>query len=169
MRKKAYKNIIILLLIIAAIFVSSPSVFAAKPKKQKGKQGAKKTEAADQKEKAAKKVRTEIKYVGFEAKRNPFAPPKEVAMLIATSNKTDVLEKIESIKIPKIDIQGIIWSRSMPQVIVNGTVMKVGDYISEFQIKEVNRNAIILFYKGKDYLMKMQQSQNKTKKQKRKK
>ena len=77
-------------------------------------------------------------------------------------------EKIESVKIPKIDVQGIIWSKTMPQVIINGDVMKAGDYIEEFQIKEVTQKGIILFYKGKEYLMKMQDYKNMQQKTKKK-
>ena len=115
-----------------------------------------------------KKERTEIKYTGFEAKRNPFAPPQVVAKMLLKPDKIDGFAKIESVKIPKIDLQGIIWSKTMPQVIINGSVMKAGDYIQEFQIKEVTRKGIILFHKGKEYLMKMQSYERKTKKKKRK-
>ncbi len=162
MRKKFYKNLFISLLIIAAMFVNITAVFAAKPKR--GKQSAKKAADAQKKKKAAKRVRTEIKYTGFEAKRNPFAPPKKVAKMLAKPDKIEGFEKIETVKIPKIDVQGIIWSKIMPQVIINGSVMKTGDYIQEFQIKEITRKGIILFHKGKEYLMKMEQYQNKTKK-----
>lgn len=165
MRKKTYKNLFISLMLILALFANSSLVLAAKPKKQRGKKSAKKAKNADKKEKRA---RTEIKYTGFEAKRNPFAPPKEVAKMLVRPDKIDGFEKIESVKIPKIDVQGIIWSKTMPQVIINGDVMKAGDYIEEFQIKEVTRKGIILFHKGKEYLMKMQSYQRKGKKIKKK-
>ncbi len=164
MRKKSYKNLFISLLIIAAVFVNISSAFAAKSKKHKGKQSAKKAADTVQKKKKARKLRTEIKYTGFEAKRNPFAPPEKVAKMLAKPDEINGAEKIETVKLPKVDVQGIVWSKTMPQVIVNETVMKVGDYIQEFQIKEITRNGIILFHKGKEYLMKIQKHNNKKKK-----
>ncbi len=165
MRKNFYKNIFISLLVIAAMFANTSVVFAAKPKKQKGK---KKAAAAVQKKKAAKKVRTEIKYIGFEAKRNPFALPKKVAKMLAEPQDIDGFERIKTVNLPRVDLQGIIWSKTMPQAIINESVMKAGDYIQEFQIKGITKNGIILFYKGKDYLINMQKYQNKTKKTKKK-
>ena len=167
MRKNFLKNLIISFLVITTVFSNSAVLLAAKPKKQKGKKSAKKAEEAAKKKKASKRLRSEIKYTGFEAKRNPFAPPKKVAKMLSKPDELDGFEKIETVKIPKIDVQGIIWSKTLPQVIVNGAVMKAGDYIEEFEIKEVTRRGIILFHKGKEYLMKMQNYQNKKKKTKR--
>ena len=159
MRKKSYKNLFISLVIILAFFADTSLALAAKT--------AEKEEAAVEKEEALKRVRTEIKYTGFESKRNPFAPPKEVASMLSKPDKIDGFEKIESVNMPAIDLQGIIWSKSMPQVIINGSVMKAGDYIAEFQIKEVIQRGIILFHKGKEYLIKMQDYEKNQKKTKR--
>ena len=167
MKKKSYKNLFICWLIIAAMFVDTTTVFAAKPKIKESKKGAKKEAVAEVKKVVEKKERTEIKYTGVEAKRNPFAPPKVVAKMLQSSDKIEGFAKIEEVKMPKIEVQGIIWSKAMPQVIINGEVMKAGDYIQEFQIKEVTKKGIILFHKGKEYLMQMQSSkQNPQKKKK---
>ncbi|MCK4993657.1 MAG: hypothetical protein KAS13_01250 [Candidatus Omnitrophica bacterium] len=168
MRKKSYKNLVISLLIIISLFANASAVLAAKPKKQKGKKNDEKVKVAEKKAETVKEARTEIKYTGFEAKRNPFAPPKEVAKMIAEPYTIDGLKKIEIVKMPKVEVQGIIWSKSMPQVIINGDVMKVGDYIQDFQIKEVTRKGIILFHKGEEYLMKIQSYQQNKKKPKNK-
>ncbi len=168
MRKKSFKNLFISLLIALAMLANANVVLAAKTKSKKGKNSDNKKVAVEKKEGVVKKAITEIKYTGFEAKRNPFAPPKVVSKMLEKTETIDGFERIESVKVPKIDVQGIIWSKFRPQVIINGDVMSQGDYIQEFQIKEVTKNGIILFYKGKDYLMKMQNYQNKKKKIKKK-
>ncbi len=93
-----------------------------------------------------------FRYTGYEAKRNPFLPPKKLVKMIERANQPITHEKPK--KLPKIDFQGLIWSPRMPQVIINGKVMKVGDYIGEWEIKEIDQDGIVLFLKGKRYKLK---------------
>ena len=52
-------------------------------------------------------------------------------------------------KLPKIDIQGLVWSKDQPQVIINGRVYGLGDKIAdEIDIVNINRESIGLVYKG---------------------
>lgn len=94
-------------------------------------------------EKIFKKGVTKIEYVGHQTKRDPFGLPEDLAQYLA---KPKV--KIEDrIALPIVNLQGIIWSEKMPQVIINKQVMKVGDKIDQFEIREINKKGIILFYK----------------------
>jgi hypothetical protein len=107
--------------------------------------------------KRKKRDRNDIRYTGFDAKKDPFSPPAKVVQMLETPEKIPGAEIVaKDIKLPKIDLQGIIWSKRSPQVIVNNGVMKVGDYIEDFQIKEIRRSGIILFFKGNDYFIKAQ-------------
>ena len=156
---KSKKNILINLLILAFVFFNSTQAIAAKPKagNKKGK-----TENVDKKiEQVAKKRTREIKYTGFEAKNDPFEPPAKIAKLLERPDKLPGTVKELPIKTPSVILQGIIGSKEMPQAIISGSVMKVGDYIEDFQIKEISKNGVILFFKGEEYLIKMQSSQNK--------
>ena len=158
---KANKNILINLLIFALVFFNAAQAIAAKPKPGKKKEKTKKVQ---------KKKQREIKYTGFEAKNDPFTPPTKIAKLLERPDRLPGAVKVLPVKIPKVELQGIIGSKGMPQVIISGSVMKTGDYIEDFQIKEITKNGVILFLKGEEYLIKMQSYQNnKTKKTKRRK
>lgn len=153
----------ILLLVLIILLLIGECCFAAPAKKPVVKKAvAKDLSKGDGKDVAKdvakdlkkEKPRSEIKYTGFDSKRDPFSPPEMVVKLL---EKPDNLlgEAAKNIKLPKIELQGIIWSKNTPQVIVNGGVMKVGEFIEEFEIKEIQRTGIVLFYKGNDYFVKM--------------
>jgi len=178
---------------VSIVFMCANTAFAAKPKPSASANKAKpaktsekaKTAKTTAKGKAAKKEkepaaeepsastgktkernRKEIKYTGFDVKRDPFAAPEKIAKMI--EKPADLDEAGTKIQLPKIELQGIIWAKNMPQAIINGAVMKVGDFIEEFEIKEISRNGIILFFKGRDYSISMQ-TQNLPKKKKKSK
>ena len=158
MKIKSYKILFIIILLIFGLIFDTSLVFAAKSKQKKDE---------IVKKKPVKRKRHEIKYTGITQKRNPFSPPKEIVKMMEMAEEDTGFAKIESVKMPKVEVQGIIWSKTMPQVIVNGAVMNTGEYIQDFQIKEITRKGIVLFYKGKDYLLRMQNNA-KIKKKKRK-
>lgn len=156
----------ILFLIIMMFFISSQFCFSAPAKKPVAKRpvakkGTDTETAADgdlskETKKPRYKSRSEIKYIGFDAKRDPFCPPLDVAKMLEKPEKIPGAEAVsKDVKLPKVDLQGIIWSKRVPQVIINGAVMKVGEFIEEFEIKEIRQTGIILFYKGNDYFIKM--------------
>ena len=155
----------LLLLAFIMFFMCSELCFSALAKKSAKKQVPKKGAAAQatgeadlvpKVKKPRYKSRSEIKYTGFNAKRNPFYPPAAVAEMLKKPDQIPGAELVaKDVKLPKVDLQGIIWSKRTPQVIVNDSVMKVGEFIEEFEIKEIRRTGIILFYKGNDYFIKM--------------
>lgn len=156
------KNLFSLLVILAVVLLFNPHVFAAKPKpKAKGA-----TEKKIEK-KIIKRAKREIKYTGFEAKTDPFMPPEKVAKMLEKPEKMIGFEEEKPVQLPNIELQGIIGSKAMPQAIISGSVMKVGDYIEDFQIQEINQNGVILFLKGKEYMIRMQDFQSRRKQRKR--
>jgi len=52
---------------------------------------------------------------------------------------------------PKLAIQGIIWGGSLPQAIINNTVVKVGDIIEEARVLEINKEGVTVFFKSRQY------------------
>ena len=131
------KFFLVLLSIMTITFICEPC-FA----KKRGKKSKKKDRHAV----------LEVKYSGFAAKRDPFGLPKEMVRLLEkpeTLKGVDILK--QQVDAPSVDIQGIIWSKRRPQVIIDGSVMKVGDYVENFEIKEITRNSVILFFKGKTF------------------
>ncbi|MFH1062567.1 MAG: general secretion pathway protein GspB [Candidatus Omnitrophota bacterium] len=181
------RKILLLVLALILVFSSSDSSIAAPAKKPVAKKPVAKKPVAKKPvakkgaveevdkdvgkdvKKEKYKSRSEIKYTGFDSKRDPFSPPEVVVKMLEKPEGIPGAEILaKDIKLPAIDLQGIIWSKNIPQVIINGGVMKVGDFIEEFEIKEIRRTGIILFFKGNDYFIKMVgYTQKNTKKKKR--
>ncbi len=160
------RKIRLLFLVFIMFFICSELCFSAPakrgvakkpiPKKGAAGQAAKEDGLSTGVKKPRYKSRSEIKYTGFNAGRDPFSPPAAVVKMLEKPDQIPGAETVaKDIKLPKIDLQGIIWSKRTPQVIINGSVMKVGEFIEEFEIKEIRRAGIILFYKGNDYFVKM--------------
>jgi len=164
MMKIAKKSLFIAHLVLAVLFFCTCCTFAAKSDPKAAK-AAKDTKAA-QKKKIVKRSRKDIKYTGFEAKTDPFMPPAQVAKLLEKPEKMIGFELEKPVELPNIELQGIIGSKKMPQAIISGSVMKVGDYIEDFQIKEISKNGVLLFLKGKEYMIKMQDFQSRIKQEK---
>ncbi|MCP4649321.1 MAG: general secretion pathway protein GspB [PVC group bacterium] len=133
-----------ILLTVIFIFSLAASIDAA-PKKSKKKS---KKETSKN---IGKKQHGAIKYTGFEAKRDPFGVPAIIEKMLLKPDIAIGAGQEEVIKLPSIFVQGIIWSKRRPQAIVDNNVLKVGDYIKEFEIKEIKRKSIELFYKGKTF------------------
>ena len=91
-------------------------------------------------------ISDEIAYTGYKAKRDPFNIP---AILINLTKKPHEVGRVQQRALPEVNIQGVIWSKRLPQVIINDKVMRVGDRIKEFEIREITKKGIVLFYKGK--------------------
>ncbi len=96
----------------------------------------------------------DIRYIGFQAKKDPFGLPAKVVQLLVRQEELAPVE--EKINAPRVDLQGIIWSKTRPQAIVNNNVKKVGDMIGKFEIKEITKNGIILFRKGRSFSINVQ-------------
>ncbi|MFH1459827.1 MAG: general secretion pathway protein GspB [Candidatus Omnitrophota bacterium] len=113
-------------------------------------------ENASEKEPASSLLKGRIvKYTGAEAKRDPFMLSQELERLIKLPPK-QLIPKDVQIILPKIELQGIVYKKGRPQAILNGCVINVGEYIEEFEVREITRNGIVLFYKGKEFEIKMQ-------------
>jgi hypothetical protein len=178
------KKLLVCLLMVSVVLAGSNAAWAAKSARSAKSSAASKTDKTAKTAKTAKKGakgeknaapesvepvkikernRKEIKYTGYDAKRDPFAAPEKIAKMI--EKPATVGDSGLKVQLPRMELQGIIWAKNMPQVIINGAVMKVGDFIEEFEIKEITRTGIILFFKGRDYSVTMQ-SQNLPKKRK---
>jgi len=164
MRKKLLASILIL---IAMSWIFSDYAFSAKKQSKKAKaKKESKTKAKDKSKAQKKEKKREIKYTGVDTKRDPFKAPKVLATLLSRPETVIGTKVMGPEKLPAVVIQGIISGR-FPQVIINDDVYKVGDYLEKFEIKEVNKKGIILFFKGRDYIITMQNN-TKSKKTRRK-
>jgi hypothetical protein len=56
--------------------------------------------------------------------------------------------------LPKLMIEGIIWNTHMPQAIVNGQVVRIGDTVSGVKIMKIEKQGITIDYSGESVLIK---------------
>jgi len=61
-------------------------------------------------------------------------------------------EKIE-IPLPKLTIEGIVWNSDMPQAIVDGSVVRIGDIIKDVEIIGIEKKGIIVSYNDEKVLI----------------
>ena len=62
-------------------------------------------------------------------------------------------KEIEKLPIPDLNIEGLIWNSDMPQAIVNGSVVKIGDHIEGVRIVEIDKKGITIDYEGQKVLI----------------
>ncbi|MCM8812877.1 MAG: general secretion pathway protein GspB [Candidatus Omnitrophica bacterium] len=94
----------------------------------------------------------ELVYTGQESKRDPFGVPAIIEDIFKKPDQVKGL-KLDVVKLPNVKIEGLILSKTMPQAIIDGAVKKVGDFIEDFEIKEITEQGIILFLKGREYTL----------------
>jgi len=61
-------------------------------------------------------------------------------------------EKIE-IPLPKFTIEGIVWNSDMPQAIVDGRVVRIGDVIENVEIVNIEKRGITVSYNDENVLI----------------
>jgi len=96
--------------------------------------------------------------------RDPFgdAPQSE------KSSGLDGQAATQALPLPSFNIQGLLWGGRLPQAIINGKVVKVGDVIEGAQITEIKKEGIVLFYDNRNYtlrspaIVKFENMQNKS-------
>ncbi len=89
-------------------------------------------------------------YAQGEDFRDPFENVLPLEEIKQDRFSTD--ESKEEIKPPSILVEGVLWGTDMPQVIIDGEVYKVGDRlrdIIEVQIFEIEKNKVLIRYRGK--------------------
>lgn len=141
------KNLFLIIIGLMSILLTEYVSFAQAP-----------ADKAVKKDTAKKEERRkeDIKFVGALSDRDPFSLP-DVLMKIISASK---LKPENTVSLPSINIQGLILNKKMPQVIINGDVKKVGDKIENFEIQEITRNGVVLFYKGKTHTINIKKSSN---------
>ncbi|MDP2831350.1 MAG: hypothetical protein Q8O02_03795, partial [Candidatus Omnitrophota bacterium] len=51
----------------------------------------------------------------------------------------------------KLEVQGIIWGVKIPQVIINNTVLTIGDLIEDAEVLSIEKKGIVLSFNGAIY------------------
>lgn len=80
----------------------------------------------------------------------PFKSPFDE---IAVENKVQE----ESILLPEMQFQGMVWRSSMPQAVINNKVYDIKDVITvtegEIKVKDIDKDGIHLIYKNKEFIV----------------
>ncbi len=85
--------------------------------------------------------------------RDPFQSPFEII-----KPKIEGLEPTESeptigYELPHLQVQGMVWGSKMPQVIINNTVVKVGEVIENAEILDIRKEGVYVLYEGRRYIL----------------
>ncbi len=105
----------------------------------------------------------ELKYTASDL-RDPF---KEYLPRIAEIKELEQkgregeLDKTEK-TLPSFSVQGIIWGTKLPQAIVDGQVVEVGDKIEEAEIIKINKEGITFLYQDEQYKVPVEHTSYKT-------
>ena len=81
-------------------------------------------------------------------------PLKDLLQLHLCKIRVVKAEEKIIIPLPELAIEGIIWNTYMPQAIVNGKIVRVGDIIKNAEIVDIEKSGIIVFYNGEKVLIK---------------
>ena len=52
---------------------------------------------------------------------------------------------------PTLVVQGVVWGTSLPQAIINGQVMKIGDTIEKARIIDITKDGVVIFFGGREH------------------
>lgn len=80
-----------------------------------------------------------------ESLRDPFKP------YVLEEKKASTGEGTTEEALPRLEVQGIIWGSTLPQAIINNTVVKAGDTIEEARILEIGKEGVTIFFKNRQY------------------
>ncbi|MBU1727428.1 MAG: general secretion pathway protein GspB [Candidatus Omnitrophica bacterium] len=82
--------------------------------------------------------------------RDPFKPEQEEVK----EQKIGLLPVIKEKKpLPSLNVQGLVLGGAFPQVIINNTILKVGDKISDVSIVNIEKKGITVNYSDAEYIL----------------
>lgn len=76
---------------------------------------------------------------------------QEEQLLLEEERLAEEKLAIESITLPPLDINGLVWNTTRPQAIINGVVLDVGDSIFEITITSINKSLLEVTYQGANF------------------
>jgi len=80
-------------------------------------------------------------------------PLKNLLQLYLYKTRVVQTEEKVTIPLPELTIEGIIWNSHMPQAIVNGKIVRIGDIVKDVEIIDIKRNGIVVGSNGEKFLI----------------
>ncbi len=84
--------------------------------------------------------------------RDPFQEYKEKKVVVESKPQEEQKEEAPTTP-PSLDIQGVIWGGEIPQAIINGKIVKVGNTIDEAEIIKIDKQGVTVLYKGSQFIL----------------
>lgn len=66
----------------------------------------------------------------------------------------------DSVPLPDLSMEGLVWGSERPTAIINGKVVRVGEEISGAKVVEINKEGVTVLFNGKMYEIKPQRNSN---------
>lgn len=89
----------------------------------------------------------------FKVKEAKIEPKKEVDK--GAGSKMPVAQNLLTppvvVELPKFIVQGLIWGGAFPQAIINNTVVRKGDVISDAKVVKINSEGVTVLFNKKEY------------------
>ena len=165
MDKKKLEQVIMVVLIpvflLGLLYARSRTSTPAKPAKErseamvaeeelsgaedKGVDKAQKPALAQEQPAAEPSIEAEpISYEG--GGRDPLKNPFKAYLDQLKKNKP--IKRSDQVPLPSFSIEGLVWNTGMPQAIVNGKIIKIGDTIDGVKVVNIDKGGITVEYQG---------------------
>jgi len=84
--------------------------------------------------------------------RDPFESPFE---LMAVPLVKEEIEEESTIKygLTNLRVQGMVWGTSMPQIIINDTILRIGEVIEGAEILSIRKEGTYVLHEGNQYIL----------------
>ena len=83
--------------------------------------------------------------------KDPFAPPKIEEKKVLPPETALEPKIIEIVRPPSLIIQGLVWGGSLPQAIINQTIVKVGDTLEGARIIDIKKDGVTITFKDQQF------------------
>ena len=93
----------------------------------------------------------ELKYTARPL-RDPFESPFEMMAVPITEEETEE-ESAVRYGLSHLKVQGMVWGTKMPQVIINGTVLRTGEVIQGAEILSIRKEGVYVLHEGSQYIL----------------
>lgn len=115
------------------------------------------------------KIRDSLETVTEQAKKETSAPPVETIARPAVRYQAQELKDPfkepqqqekgtggggSAVTLPALKVQGIIWGTSIPQAIINNTVVRIGDVLpGGVRIVTITKDSVTVFFQSRNYTL----------------
>lgn len=88
---------------------------------------------------------------------NPLIDRDPLSPLVNERGEIIIKEKIKSVEIDNVILQGIIYSQEESIAIINNEMFQEGDSIGDYKIKKITSNGVFLDKNGEEYFLKWEE------------